>query len=71
MNTRKSLTAAELITELAKLPPDTIVTTHESDSEWMRTTVWSISAVSETGALAHGNIVDSFDDWPLDDEDDL
>lgn len=62
MTEQEPLTAVQLIERLATLPPDTIVTLTESDSERMRYYVYGIADVHESGALHQSRILRSGDD---------
>ncbi len=60
MTNRKSLTATQLITELQKLPPETIITKTTWDGDWDHTTVWSFDSINENGELQYGEIINSW-----------
>lgn len=59
---RKNMTARELIEALGQIDPDIVVMTWESDTERMCSYGWGISGVDERGNLAHGNLLESYDD---------
>lgn len=70
MTDRNVLTAAELITELAKIPGDTVVSYTTRDSEYGITYYEGISRVTAEGTLVYGGILSSVDDFEDEAEDD-
>lgn len=71
MTEDKMLTAAELIEELGKIPPETVVVYTTRDTEYGTTFYKGISGVSPIGTLAYGGIrgsVDDFEDYEDDDD---
>jgi hypothetical protein len=59
MTPEYALTAAELIAELSKLPPETVVYTREHDEDMSFD--WGISGVAKDGGLIHADILRSGD----------
>lgn len=64
----KALTAAELIVELYKLAPTTVLAWHEFDSERDCSFLWSVDGVNSDGELRHGSIIRSWDGIEEDDD---
>lgn len=70
-----ALTAAELIGELSKIDPATVITWTKWDSEYDFTYVYGIGGVAPSGELAYGGTIRSHsgmyedDDEEVDDDD--
>lgn len=57
----EALTAGQLIKELSRLDPATVVSWHEYDSERDYSYLWSVDGVNADGELRYGDIIRSWD----------
>lgn len=65
----EALTAGQLIKELSRLDPESVVSWHEYDSERDCSFLWSVSGVNDDGELRYGDIIRSWDGTSEEDDD--